>query len=180
MATVPRMGDLDLEQDLEFEQWQWSIQRIAWTVWGLILLGGLLGLLGPGPLSHVRTRTQDGSVSAEYHRFDRLQRSTEMRIHLNPQSAPARAVAASSGNRREVRLWIAREFMDQINVSRIEPEPLSTEAGTDRFTYVFVLGGASPGTAVTFHYEYDSPGRGHVRLGIDGGGELAFAVFVYP
>ncbi len=48
MEQIPRVGDLDIEQDLDFERRQWHVQRVGWVVFLLILLAAFVGLLGTG------------------------------------------------------------------------------------------------------------------------------------
>ena len=190
MPNIQRIGDIELEQDLEFERRQWRVQRVGWAVWALIVLLALLGLLGPGPLSHTTVQSKSGALSAQFDRYDRASRESQMQIEIDPGAAVTAAVTAA-GVGREIRLWIARDFVEYIRVARIEPEPPRTEVSADRYTYIFPVSDASfqqqqqqqrrqPKTTVFIHFEHDRPGRRNVRLGVAGAEEVAFRVFVYP
>ena len=50
MAT--QREDLELETDESFQRNEWRIQRVGWIVWSLVIIAGLIGLLGSGPMSH--------------------------------------------------------------------------------------------------------------------------------
>jgi hypothetical protein len=49
---LPRIGDLEIRQDLSFERRDWMMQRLGWAVIGLLILAGLTGLTGSsGPMT---------------------------------------------------------------------------------------------------------------------------------
>ena len=52
MSSMQRVGDLEIEQDHDFQRRSWRLQRAGWIVLSLVLLAGLLGLFGSGPLAH--------------------------------------------------------------------------------------------------------------------------------
>lgn len=41
MPNLKRVGDLEINQDLDYQQRAWVIQRIAWVVIALVTLAGL-------------------------------------------------------------------------------------------------------------------------------------------
>jgi hypothetical protein len=54
--AVPRVGDLEVDQNLEFEKVFWRAQRIGWGVVALVVLAALLGVFGNGSLGWTATR----------------------------------------------------------------------------------------------------------------------------
>ncbi len=54
MAVVKRQGDLEINEDLEFQYRAWKRQKTAWRIMVLVLLSALMGLLGDGPLSDAK------------------------------------------------------------------------------------------------------------------------------
>lgn len=98
---------LSIEEDPDYERLFWRFQRIAWLLLALVVLGGLLGLWGGGPLS--------GAVAAgsglrlEYSRFARLGADTTLAWDLRP----------ARGERAELRL--SREYLRDVELQKIFP-----------------------------------------------------------
>ena len=101
----------------------------------------------------------------------RYQGPTDLRLSVGPD-------AVRDG---KLRIWISREFLEAIEVERIEPEPAAVELGADRQIYVFDAPRLRGETLVVLRYE---PGlrfaRVTARIGMDGGQGLEFWQFVYP
>jgi hypothetical protein len=163
-----QVGSLQITHDLEFQQREWRVQRAAWGLGLLILIAGLLGLLGGGPLSHVATAS--GPVTVEYERFVRKRAPTAMTLRIAPD-----AVAAG-----EVAVWLDRAFLDKVAVERVSPEPASMAAGAGRVIYRFALVEPTGPAEVVFTLQPEEPGLARGRLGIVDGVELAFDQFIFP
>ena len=170
MPEPERVGDIEVSQDIEHQRLEWKIERVCWVVMALVVFAALAGLLGHGPLSRAEAGERGSALRAEYHRFERYQGPTAIRLHLGP----------GLGGGGQVRLWVARSFVENIELHHIDPEPLVVEAAGDRFVYVFRVTEAGRPTSVTYHYEPNRYGRMPVSLGIEGGPELAFRQFIYP
>jgi len=169
MAKREAATGLDCAQDLPYQRREWFVERVGWALMLLLVLAALLGLLGSGPLSQAVASATDASMQVEYPRFDRYQSPTELRVHLQPTPG------MDTG-----RLWLDREFIDRVQLARIDPEPLATAVAPDRFVYSFGLLPADAPVTITFHLEPNRFGRMPVRLGLVDGPELAFTVFVLP
>jgi hypothetical protein len=170
MADIPRVGDLEIDQDLRFQKRQWKVQRIAWVVGLLVLAAAVAGLFGSGPLSDGTAGEEGGPLWAEYQRFERNQGQSDLKVFLGPG-------AASGG---EGRVWLGRDYLESIQIESVTPHPLRVEAGPDRYTYVFPVTHPQQGTAVVFRFRPAALGRQQGRLGLPGGTELKFGRFVYP
>ncbi len=48
MPNVPRVGDLQINQDLDYQRREWTIQRVGWVVIGLIVCAAAPWASGPG------------------------------------------------------------------------------------------------------------------------------------
>ena len=90
--NVHRLGELDTTEDPVFERRQWRMERIAWTLLGVVVLLALTGLLGAGgPLSTTHAVSADGSLRVEYPRFARRQAESDITLHVAvPGDGPLR------------------------------------------------------------------------------------------
>lgn len=171
MAEYPRVGDLEVDQDLDYEKRAYNVRRVAWWLMALIVLAALAGLFGSGPLSHARAGEAGDPLSLEYGRFARLTAPATLEIHLSPQAAAA----------GEARIWIDRRYLQDMQIEDMVPEPERVEAGADRLVFVFPLATGSPGaTSFELHLQAQRVGSLHGRVGLEGGPSLDFHQFVYP
>ena len=70
MADLKIVGELQIDEDMDFQHKEWIAERWGWRIMALVLLAGLLGLFGQGPLSD--KTVQSGSLLVQYGRFERL------------------------------------------------------------------------------------------------------------
>src|SRR4051794_40698086 len=106
MSPVPRVRDLEIEQDLAYQRREWAFERVGWLLLGLLLLAALVGLLGRGPLSNTTAGDPGGPLRVEYQRFLRHRSTSTLRVHLGPNAA--------RGN--EAHLWLDREYLEGMEV----------------------------------------------------------------
>jgi hypothetical protein len=170
MAVVPQVGDLQIDEDVRFSERSWTVQRIAWVAMAAIIIGAMLGLLGPGWLSHRQVGGLGDPVQLSYHRLARWQTSTSLTVELTP-------LAARDG---VYRFWLSREFIAQANIDRVTPPPLRVETGADRQTFFFAADPATSPTTITVHLEPEQVGRVRGQAGLDDGEPLTFDLWVLP
>lgn len=167
MAQPPlsRVGDLDIDQQLDVQEMSWRLQRIGWVAMILVVLGGLAGVFGHGPVS--RARLGDPSLlELEYSRFERRTKEAVLRIRLPTSTAG------------HVRLWIDAAYLAGQPLVRVQPEPERTELADGRLILDLWLSGERPVVRIDTKPEIFGPVRG--RLGLVDGPELAFGQFIYP
>lgn len=169
MAEQQRVGDLEISQDLEYQKKMWKVERVGWGVMGLISLAGLLGVLGPGLLGHTTQGGKNDPLKIEFERFGRYQAPTELRVQLG--------TAIQQGD--NVRVGISRDYLEQMQIQQITPEPESVESQSDKLVYHFRVTSLDQPTAITFYLEPETIGplSGSVELQ---GQTLQFNQFIYP
>jgi hypothetical protein len=148
-----------------FQRREWLLQRIGWAAISLVLVAGLSGLFGGGPLAG-RTAANDG-LAMEYEGLTR--RGSPTTWTLTPRSAPA-------NGRYEISLqahW-ARHF----RIHAIQPEPDSTRLEGSYWVYEFRA--RSAGTPITFHVEAENAGPFEGAIRLDDAAPLQVRQFVYP
>lgn len=162
---LSRVGDLDIDEQFDVQEASWRLQRIGWVAMGLLLLAGLAGVFGHGPLSQVRLGDPAG-LELVFGRFERRTKESVLRVRLGP---PADG---------RVRLWIDASYLSGQPLVRVQPEPEGMELVDGRLLLDLRVAGDRPEVRIDTRPEVFGPVRG--RLGIVDGPELSFRQFVYP
>ena len=170
---LPENKDMDefvsrlvpVKEDMRFQRRSWIVERIGWSVLVLLALIGLSGLFGIGPLSWQTAK--GGSLSVEYERFQRITRLARFTFEARPQTEP------------ELRLHLNEAFQKNFEISKIQPEPTRTAAGSDGMDLVFPTDGANATRVVIWahsrHY-----GSNDIAARVGNEVPVPFWVFVYP
>jgi hypothetical protein len=163
------MRTLQIAEDLAFQRRAWIAERVGRAGCGAILLAAVLGVFGVGPLGNARVSSADGSLTVEYPRFAGAQRPLTLHVRLD--------VAAPRDG--ELRLWLAREYVEELSIQHITPPPDRVELDAERVTFVFGWRGDAGGAVVAFTNEAERAGT---VAGLVGAGGVAVAVrhFLYP
>jgi hypothetical protein len=166
MASQP----LELDVDNEFKRWEWRAERVGWLAWILVVCAGMFGLLGDGPMSDAQVASAQASLRVNYQRYVHRHAPERLDFTVRPKSAEASTVA----------LTLPYDFIDKVNVSRIEPVPVRSVAdGSDiRFEFAHL-----PGTGdvkVAFHLEYDAVGKVYGAARTPDHEAIEFVQVVYP
>lgn len=169
MAELHRVGDLEIGQDLDYQKRAWTFERVGWIVMGLTAIMGLIGLLGPGWLSHTKAQSKDSSLGLEYDRFGRFQAPTTLRIHLG----------ANAQQQDGVQVRIARNYLENVQIQQITPEPVSVQAHSKHLVYTFAAKLTQP-TAITFYLEPEQIGMLPGSVELPGKQQINFKQFIYP
>lgn len=167
MQTIPRVGSLEIDQDLDLERRQWVIQRIVWFLILLVLIAGLLGAFGGGWLSGGSATA--GPLTVTYERLARERAPAGLQISIAPE-------AVANG---EATIWINNAYLDVTTIQQMVPEPAEMTSGEDRTFFRFLIAGSGPGE-ITLQTEPSEPGGKTGQIGVLDGPEITFDQFVYP
>lgn len=169
--TKPALhGDLQLEEDHAFQRRGWIAQRIAWAFMLLILITAVLGVFGSGVLSDASIADEYECLSIDYQRFGRRQADQTMTVRA----------ACRKADQNELSLWLDRDYISQIEIESITPEPKESQISTDRLTYLFPISDQSGPKTVTIRFKPKRAGCMKAKVGMDRGPDLEFTQYVYP
>ncbi len=168
MSELQRIGDLEIEQDLGYQQREWRVQKFGWAVMALVIMAALLGLFGPG-LFNQAARQGDG-LRLEYERFRRYQAPAELRFHI--------AEGASPGD--QVRLLISQDYLNGVQIQQVTPQPESVSGGRGRLTYIFGRTSPQQPITITFYLTTQQMGPLTGQVSLADGSLLPFRQFVFP
>jgi hypothetical protein len=105
MAQIQRVGDLEINEDPDFELKDWTAQCAGWVFMGLIVFAAILGLLGGrGPLSQASAGTDDNSFRLDYSRFIHWLDPNELRLRVGPPSG-----------QNELRISVSSDYLNHFS-----------------------------------------------------------------
>lgn len=171
MREIPMHGDLQIDEDIAFERREWTIQRVTFIVLLAIVIAGLLGALGgPGPLSAATLGESGASLRLTYERFIHVLEAHALSFEVRPTDASAGTVSLALG----------LDYLRDIEVQRVHPEPETVQAASDRLIYTFAL--ASPGETIRIQFTVRATRFGVLggRIGFESGPAFDIRQLVYP
>lgn len=168
-SSVGRVNDeIAVGTDIAFERKWWRLEKVVWTVMALLLVAGLSGAMGRGPLAKVNTQTPDNSLQMQYERFERYKTPSTLGLTLT---------GSAIQNHRAL-VWVSESLLKSLGTQRISPEPAVSEPGDNRTLYAFP---AEDGEAkLQFTLEPGQPGIFDIAVGVVHGPELHRQVIVWP
>lgn len=157
--------ELQLDEDLAFQERQWRVERLGWALLAALLLVAALGLFGGG---WVGTRRSAGGLEVSAPRFAHRTASQQLSV-----SFPA------SGE-REVELRVDRSITRKLRVDRILPAPTVERLEPDATVFVFSTRPGSGRLAVTFHLAGTSMGVVSGKVAVRGEPPVRLWQLLYP
>jgi hypothetical protein len=154
--VVRRHEDLQIVEDLSAHRRLWKVQKVGRALGIVILILGLVGLFGAGPLS--KGTVGDGANSIEYDRIGYRDAPQTYVLRL------ARGVARSG----KARIWLERAALTRMRLAQIVPEPAGTRLAGGRTTFEFDVG-EGEGIEVSIEYQSIVFGVHTALIGIEGG-----------
>lgn len=170
MAHVKGVEDLEISQDLSFQERIWRIQRIAWIIMALLVIFTILGLFGEGPLSSARAGNPGEGLWLDYPRFVRNQSQFSIQIHTSP------AVIVEE----KVRMEIEDEYLQKMRIERISPAPGRVISSGESHVFEFDVTGTQVSPDITLFLNPDTVGLLEAQIGVSDGMVVNFSQFVYP
>jgi hypothetical protein len=169
-ALLVRTGDLELEEDVDFQRREWRVERVGWALVLAVVAAALLGVFGHGPVSWTTSTSDDGRLAVSYERFGRRGGSQTIVV-------VAAASAARDGS------WVLefdRRYVASIGVTDIVPEPESSELAGDAIRYSFVQVDPGADLEVRFDLAPQALWREQGSVALDGAGAIDIDQFFFP
>lgn len=159
-----------IDEDRRHQRHEWRVERIGWVLMAALLVAGLLGLLGYGPLSRAHAG-EPGTLTLEYDRLQRSSAPTEYRFEAAPSLVRA----------GRLRLRFDDALLDEVEMQSIIPEPTEMRSGPGYTEFVFAMD-AGKGSPARIQFQFQPATFGHVRgrITADGAAPLVVDQIVYP
>ena len=145
------------------------VHHVGITIFLLILLSALAGLLGKGPLSKVEEQTADATLRSESCRFIRYQAPMDLKLQIAAPTLPNGLV--------ELRL--SKNFVDDVEIEHIQPEPETQTAGPKFYTYAIRVETNAP-SEIRIRFAASHFGRLNYQVRAGEGEILHLQHFVFP
>lgn len=170
METVYRTEDIEAGCDLPFERRWWRLQRVSWIILSFLLLGGMAGLFGHGPLSKATLHPPGSALEVRYDRLARRETPSLLELRLEKS-------ALVSGR---VQILLNRALVDKMQLKQIVPVPLLAEPRADGVRFVFQTDPSCDSAFIVFSENPTTPGLVDAEVTVEGADPVHFRQFVYP
>ena len=166
-------GGIEIDEDLPFQRRLWLIERIGW--WGIaaVLAAAAAGLFGHGPMSRTTLEITDptepsGRMLLDYERFGRAFSESQF-VLTRPAGTP---------DGRSFTLWLSDDYLGEVEVLRITPDPAGQELVSNGVRYRFP---AHDGLShVTFRFKAQRPGALSGAFRLNDGPPTTFHQWLFP
>lgn len=145
-----REDGLQIEEARDFQERFWTIERVAWAGFGLVLIAAIAGFTGSGGI-FARQTAAAGGVVLDYPLVARRQAAETFELSLSNTQAPT--------------LVLSREFSKAFQLETVQPRPDSERAVPEGLELTFE--GRSGGT-VFLHARPQSPGLASFEISTGG------------
>jgi len=163
-TAIDLEGEVASREALAFQQRSWRVERTAWWAMGAIVLAGLLGVFGGGPLS--ARELHDEGITLRYDAVARVGAPTVLDVHVTPAGGVAH-------------LSLATEYLARVELVGVWPTPERVASGDGWTTLFFSSNGDAP-VHVRVWLVPERPGLHEARLHRADGTALGFRQLVYP
>ena len=159
----PISHNLELDEDLTLFGKGKRVQHIGWVVMVILLLMGILGMFGSGPLSYKTYKGTNASI--EFERFLRFEHELHMTI---------------KGKAINGQLLIAfeSEYFKKLQIGQINPMPVDFQHKDGYVLYTFKADNAAENT-IRFYFSPEGEGsvKGKVIVNKE---QFSLKHFIYP
>jgi hypothetical protein len=146
-------ADLQIDENSRFQNGFWAVQRLAWFLFGMLLVGAVLGLTGNGGVYSHRTADFD-DFSVNFPAVARRRADNMVQITL-------------SSAMNEATLHFDSAFLQAFSVQTMTPQPVASVATSTGVTYRVKLEGPGPKT-LRISVSPEDAGRAIYTISVDG------------
>jgi len=173
MSDRPIKTELELRDDPAFQRSVHWFELVGRTTMTLLVLATLLGIFGRGYLSYAGTSTDDGSLSCHFERFGRMQSTMDIELDIERSSA-------SEGSDDIVELWVDREWLDDMKIDHLTPQPWRVHTAGDHYLYEFLFRPGDRDGHIQLSLQPERYGRMRGKFSLNNGERLSFTQWIFP
>lgn len=158
---------IELPDPEPFIHRNWLFQRVGWAAMLLLVVAGLVGALGRGPLA--RSVLQTGGLRVEWDRVTRHGATSRIEVTLDEASLPDGA---------NVQLFIDDALLEVVDIERVLPPPRQVVAMGDRLVSSVEI--RRPPARLHLSVRPHRLGLHRGTLGVVGGPEVGLSLLTLP
>jgi hypothetical protein len=168
-TDVPKVDNaIAVGEDLKFQERWWTLERIVWSFFVLILIADVLGVFGEGWLAKTQINQPGSGMFVKYDRVQRTGTPSKVAIQFGPD-------AVVDG---KVRLFASDSIVKDLGAQRVIPQPETSAVAQNGLIYTFPSG--NPPGEVDFELQPGFPGVRTFRLQVIGKPAISARVVVMP
>jgi hypothetical protein len=161
--------EVEIGYDSSFLDSWFRYQKLAWAVVVAVLVAGLAGLLGRGPVA--TGEVSSGELTVKYERIARYK--TPARIEISVASLPLSEC-------RNLRIRLEGEFTQRALLQHFSPTPLRSEPLANGIVIEYSPTTDATRKRITLTEEPGVPGRLTNRVTVEQGPSVEFTQLVLP
>lgn len=167
---IQKHGDLEIEEDIKSQERIWKAQRIGRILFAIILLAGIAGVFGNGPLSN--HQVSKNGLTVQYERI--AYRDTDQTMSIR--------FPLSWAQNGKARIWIDQDSLSRLRLSRIRPEPDNNRLAGSRILFEYNVSEKSKDGLVEIALDFRSESFGSrlVEVGVENGPAVKLTQFYWP
>ena len=164
------LEQLESPPRLSHQHWEWTTERVGWVLMGCLVVCGLLGGLGQGPLVAREAASGDHSLRASYYAIERS---------LAPNALLVWVEKPNIGD-RSFELSFSRSFYDAATIESVVPRPTSITVREDKVIHTFSGNQFDSGGKISYRYQHEKFGPLSYDIALNGGKPVEVRQMVLP
>lgn len=168
MSRIKRIDSLELEENMSFQKVEWGMEVVGMLMLVGLIVAASLGYFGKHGSNERTAGDPQGSLWARYENHPRWETRTWLEIHALP-----------SGLDKKAEISIGENYLKEMMVQNINPEPERVESQQEQTKFVFAGSERGNPVVVRFQMEPEKPGRKSARVS-SGEHEVKFDQYVLP
>lgn len=163
----PVGGPLQLDSDDAFTRREFTAESVGWLLLGLLLVAGMLGALGSGPLSSARAVSSSGRMTLDYQRITHQEADDHIVVEI-----------VGGTDQGTITVQVGGDWLDDLDLRQVTPQPSEERATPEGVDLTIAVSAGGPVRIVlSFRTRALGPTQGVLRAG---GEEIRFTQFVLP
>jgi hypothetical protein len=152
---------LQIEESLSLHEKGWIVQRVGWAMIIAVMVAGILGVFGEGPIS--KKEPVSGNIKATYERFFRFE--AEMKIVIESTADHISQVS------------FPQQYLKNFKILRFVPEPDNNVTSAGEVIYNF---SPAQNHIVSVYLTPTSKGQIEGDMKVNGTNAFSLHHFIYP
>ncbi|MDH4552698.1 hypothetical protein [Pseudomonas sp. BN607] len=156
-----------VQEDMTMQQRVWRFERVGWYLLVVIVLLGLAGVFGNGPLSNAQVTSADGRLHVEYQRLSRSGTTDSLRITVRGSA------------RKPIMVQLDGSLLREASIETLQPQP---QASLSQGKAILLQLGTSEDGIATLYLTLRSEYVGTLECSVRAGPSSAvhFSTFLFP